>query len=716
MIFKHLLPLVLLTGVHVPAALASSDLLCSPSWKLVSDQLWMCDNLAFLSPGNDSRVNLQLLLDADGRLRMNRAPQAEGDYEEGYGLVPFTLRMLDPRRRVDTEDAATTATDPATAALQADLKQLGIDTPLPTRELQLAEGEGSRCRSNDLPSARLFVAALAASKELPPEERRVLAEARLNLLGRCGPDEAPAQLLAAEQLHSPQARDFARYLEGAEAFYRGDFASAQGAFVSLADSQQPWLRETARYLSGRVALNQAQAEAFDEYGFFALDKVDRTSLAASEQAFAAYLADYPQGRYAASARGLLRRLYWLGGDGRRLAAAFAEAFASDADQAGLLALIDELDAKLLPNLASDELQDPRLLAMLDLIRLRDPQGQSQAPLELAELQAQQPRFTSHPGLHAYLVAAWHFYRGNAPQAALDALPAPSAGALDFIAFSQETLRGLALEALGRGEQAEEHWRALLAHTQDPLQQAQLQLALALNLERRGQLATVFAADSPIRSAPIRERLLAYGAGPELLRRQASDRQAAPSERATALYTLLYRELSRGRYAEFLTDLELLAEQPAAPAKAPDPQLFVWAGGNDAGYACPALAEVARRLVADPEDAQGLLCLGDFLRTKRLDQHWLDQPPEAGELGSAPSQFPGTPRSRLMGYQQLLDNPQSSREERAYALFRAINCYAPSAINGCDDQDIDKEQRRQWFQTLKRQYADTPWAQRLKYYW
>lgn len=70
----------------------------------------------------------------------------------------------------------------------------------------------------------------------------------------------------------------------------------------------------------------------------------------------------------------------------------------------------------------------------------------------------------------------------------------------------------------------------------------------------------------------------------------------------------------------------------------------------------------------------------------------------------------------MGYQQLLDNPQSSREERAYALFRAINCYAPSAINGCDDQDIDKEQRRQWFQTLKRQYADTPWAQRLKYYW
>ena len=55
-------------------------------------------------------------------------------------------------------------------------------------------------------------------------------------------------------------------------------------------------------------------------------------------------------------------------------------------------------------------------------------------------------------------------------------------------------------------------------------------------------------------------------------------------------------------------------------------------------------------------------------------------------------------------------------DRAYALFRAINCYAPSGYNSCDGQDISKDQRKQWFQTLKRSYADTQWAQRLKYYW
>ncbi|MGH6840481.1 MAG: hypothetical protein ACREDV_00060, partial [Methylocella sp.] len=42
-------------------AWASGDFGCSISWTLKRTRL-DCDNLAFLSPGNDSRVNLQLLL------------------------------------------------------------------------------------------------------------------------------------------------------------------------------------------------------------------------------------------------------------------------------------------------------------------------------------------------------------------------------------------------------------------------------------------------------------------------------------------------------------------------------------------------------------------------------------------------------------------------------------------------------------------------------
>ncbi len=43
----------------------------------------------------------------------------------------------------------------------------------------------------------------------------------------------------------------------------------------------------------------------------------------AESAFKAYLKNYPAGRYAASARGLLRRVYWLGKDRERLAGEYA---------------------------------------------------------------------------------------------------------------------------------------------------------------------------------------------------------------------------------------------------------------------------------------------------------------------------------------------------------------------------------------------------------
>ncbi|UTH36912.1 hypothetical protein NLY39_01805 [Pseudomonas sp. KHPS1] len=720
MTFKRLLPLALLTGLHAAPALASSDMTCAPSWKLISDQLSGCNNLAFLSPGNDSRVNLQLLLDDAGHLKLTREPLALDGYEYGYGLVPFSLGMLDASRaRGEAAEADEQGVDPDLAYLTQALQRLGIDSEADALAVQrFAEGEGNRCRSNDLQAMRGFVDALGATPDLAASEAQALARSRRSLLSLCGEGDPQAEdiLPPATQLQSPAAQAFGDYLHGADAFYRGHFDHARERFAKLASSEQPWLRETAQYLLGRVALNQAQLNAFDEYGFFSPEQVDKTSLDASAKAFEQYLSNYPQGLYSDSARGLQRRVYWLAGDTRRFAEAFARQFERGAQQVDMPALIEELDGKLLPSLAPDAIEDPLLLAMLDLIQLRDPGANREPRLTLEQLQAQQPRFASQPGLHAYLVAAWHFYRGGDAQQALAALPDAGSEPMNALAFSQETLRGLALEAKGENAAALQHWQALLARSQDPLQRAQLQLALALNHERSGQLEKVFAADSPISTAPIRERLLAYGAGPELLRQQAGDEQAPAGERATALYTLLYRDLDYGRYADFLRDFAQFPYKPTQPAQRLDPGLFAWSGGSDAGYACPSLVRIAERLAANAEDAQGMLCLGDFIRVHGLDEHWLNRPPAAGELGSAPSQFQGASFSRLAAYQLLLTGPQVSREDKAYALFRAINCYAPSGYNSCDGQDISKDQRKQWFQTLKRSYADTQWAQRLKYYW
>ena len=48
-------------------------------------------------------------------------------------------------------------------------------------------------------------------------------------------------------------------------------------------------------------------------------------------------------------------------------------------------------------------------------------------------------------------------------------------------------------------------------------------------------------------------------------------------------------------------------------------------------------------------------------------------------------------------------------DKAYALYRAINCYAPSGNNSCGGSDVDKSVRKAWFQRLKGDYAKSSWA-------
>ena len=55
-------------------------------------------------------------------------------------------------------------------------------------------------------------------------------------------------------------------------------------------------------------------------------------------------------------------------------------------------------------------------------------------------------------------------------------------------------------------------------------------------------------------------------------------------------------------------------------------------------------------------------------------------------------------------------------DKAYALYRAVMCYAPSGYNDCGGAGYSPAQRRGFFQQLKRSYPQSPWAQKLKAYW
>ena len=702
-------------------AQASSDDSCYPRWTLVKKNLDSCSNLPFLNPGNDSRVNLRLLLADSGALPL--APKAldADSLDEGYGAVPFPVFRLQPAPSPEDADTAQTPED---TDLNGRLESLQVvrETPQAAGDAFLS-GEGSRCRSNSDASAQAFVDQLIAA-DLPASERQTLAQSRVKLLAACNWDSPQLASLLPTNLQTPLGKGFATYLQAAGDFYSGRFSEAGAAFATLKDSPNAWLKETALYMNARTLLNSAQQNAFDEYGMPALEHVDKSTLQQAEAGFDAYLQTYPQGAYVASAKGLLRRVHWLDGNPDKLAADYAWQMTQAKDEQRNLSLddlVEEVDTKLLM-VNRNPVSTPLLLAVNDLMWMRE---QAEGRLTRDALQQQKAVFAGQPALYDYLQAAFALYVDNDPDAALKLLPAEPAAKLDYLAFSQQTLRGLALEAKNDASGAQALWLQLLPLAKQPLQREQLELALAMNYERNQQLAKVFAADSPIQSPQVRFTLLRHVADAELLRQQISQ-AADPVERNTAQFVLLYKDLLRGQYAAFASDLGQLASAPEDKlgyslgyvySNGQSLKLFQWNGKEaESGYVCPSIAETAAALEKDGKSPQGLNCLGEFILRNGLDGMPLDSQPDKLSLGGTPSAFKGEAFSRLEGYKQVIANSKAPRDDRAYALYRAINCFASSGNNRCGGKDVEPAVRKAWFRQLKGTFADTQWGKSQQYYW
>lgn len=676
---------------HRPAA-ASSDDSCDPTWMLAHRERTGCDDMAMLQPGNDTRTTL-LLLTLDRRGKPATAPAGNGS-QDPFAEWPTFAERFTPQ--------------PANPDHSTD---------------EYAYGEGSRCLTNK-PGAAAFTEQVKAATEIPESERATLIAARESVTPSCaaaGPTGAPAIEKALEPVQSPLGKSFATYVRGAQAFYDGDYDAAKKHFSALTGVKQPWLAETARYMLARVEVNRAQIDAYDEYGNRKGDPADPKVIDAAEAAFRDYLSAYPQGAYAASARGLLRRVYWLGGRTKPLADAYVAILAAGTPGPGEMddvALLDEIDNKLLMPSDVAPTSDPIVLAVDDLTRMRDG-----STFRRADLEAQRPSFASNTPLFEYLLAAHDFYVGNKPDAVLAAIPAVAPKApLSHLEFSRQMLRGMALEAK-KNPGARDHWIALLPAAVQPLQRPAVELALALHDEQAGKLDAVFAADSPISNASMREILLRKIADADLLRRQAKDTSLPQHERDVALYVLLYKEVTRGKYADFVKDVELV------PADAPTqsfygdlsltepPPLGVFTQMTNLGdYGCGPLKETAALLAKTPTSPKARLCLADFLRANGFDYNALDWQPKEPQLGSTPSRFKGKPYARFEVYKALIANPKTPADDRAYALYRAVNCYAPAQSNSCGGDDVPPKQRKAWFQELKKRYPKSPWAEDLKLYW
>jgi hypothetical protein len=290
-------------------------------------------------------------------------------------------------------------------------------------------------------------------------------------------------------------------------------------------------------------------------------------------------------------------------------------------------------------------------------------------------------------------------------------------------FNRQMLRGMALEAL-KDRNARSFWADMLPGATAPLQRPALELAIAMHDERAGVLHRVFAEGSPVRNQAIRAILLANVADAALLRKQAKAAAATEHERDVALFTLLYKEATRGPHGDFVGDLALVpADLPTEPADGnfwsvmDQVPLGVFARpGPPEGYNCPALKETQARLSRAPRDARAQLCLADFIRLSGFDGFFLDTQPPRNELGGTRSGFPGKSYARLDIYKAIIADPKASAADKAYALYRAVNCYAHSGNNACGGAGVSRNERRAWFRRLKQNYPSSRWAKDLTYYW
>ena len=682
---------------------------CSADWRPENPDLG-CSSQIAISPGNDSRVNLLLLI-------QDRAGNdgAELSYPDVGWRTFFGKNFM---RWTNMRDAWYP----------------------PAERTEWPDHFGTRCQTVE--SGRtLFSAALAKRPAVRPEWSSFLGNTRSTIDGICnnGPEGNPFESNG-KYFQSPadfggisaKPGAFLAYSEGSMSFYAGDWDRAAKFYTSLADkSGDEWVKETAHYMIARTSLNEAIETGGDQWGDFGLENANGNIAARAERQFRDYLADYPGGRYANSATGLIRKALWLRGDHAALAPIYEDLLQkADPADSSTADLIEEVDDKFFYRSEGQAGDRAMLLAADDLMRMRtwaDSEEQPENLITSAELDGQAGAFADHPKLFGLLKANHAFYVQGDYRAVLKLLPdAARAQSYTPLDFSRQYLRGLALHALKDRNEAG-FWLDLIKGSKGIWQRPAVELALARNYEQAGQLDKVFAKDSPITDLRIRRILLGNSAGPNILKAQARDESQPASERSFALFTALLKQLQHGKYAGFGQDLPLAEQFPS------DGQSGLWSVLDDEiapvrmftkgevsdGYACPSLDVTAKRLARYPMNAKGRLCLGDFYRLNGFDDFAFgDRYTQDGKTAvlGARSFYPGKATPRHDFYTSVMSDRRAKRDDRAYALYRAIRCYAPANTNTCGGDGVDEARRASWFRRLKRDYASSQWAKELEYYW
>lgn len=696
-----------------PQAFASFDME-DCKW---SDDSCLLKGTPTFNPENDSRDNLLRLL----------------SQEKAFDL-PVQSMPEDITRSRDFYFAYhpqwdETAPQPASAPVSAEdspLSRQMAELNINADEANLNDAEHeNRHVSNNTESVSQYFAALLADAALTAEQRQALAQARMGLYSDATREQIESSL-ANLPADSP-AQHYKSYLAAAASFYAGDYASAERDFTQLAKSDRPWLAETAQYMLMRTALNKSSQNSVGEYGDFDIAKINREDASQAQILAQAYLQRFPQGQYADSTRGMLRRINWYLQAWPQLAGLYEQTIQQAADAQQLRKIVIEYDnvygMAFYEQSVLEAFPDAPRVSYIELLRALRLNSDNKPTLTQAQLDASKPVFEQSQKMPLWRDLQLNLWLATGNYAAIiqAVAPAQKLAPRDTLAFSEQVLYGEALMGQKNWAAARDFWQQLLTLSQDNEQRQYVQAKLAATLVYSGDVAAIFAPESAVTNLRFRSQVLKTQATLEQLRQQAVH---GPNneERTIALHTLLVRDLTENRFGDWLNDKKLVSDitPPVIDEAFNDVNLstFDWNGdAAQAGYTCRSLNETVTVLSKKADDAHALNCLGEFFRTTQTHVDLWKNSTGNDVLEAAISRKqPFGQFDRQSYYQQIITSPTAEVEDKSFALYRAIMCYAPSGSNECGGEDVDKQQRKGWFTQLKTQYPGSPWAQKLKYYW
>lgn len=681
---------------YSPITYAGVEQFCEPNLAINDKNLNGCSNLPVLYPANDSQTNMTLLLSDLGLATIKPMTADANLWDAVYGTVPF--------------DAA-------------NLSSL-TQNKLPNQRKRLERNDtvfDERCTSFDSGN-QTFNTQVQNNKAIPNLEKQILISERKKM-NQCGDK---IELIAINPNWSITTRQYASYLNASILFYNSNYSAATKIYTVLTNVEDTWLKETSQYMLIRTSLNSAYATGVDKYGDVYLDNINQNLLKQFLDNINAYLKAYPNGQYVASARGFMRRGFWLSKRQDLLVNEIVWQLKNPTSKFYNLEMSElpaEIDRRIFDSSAFNvnNLKDPFFLAVYDLMHMRESSSENYRPISWAQLNVQKDFFKTQPELFQYLQAAHLFFVQNKAQEAQNYLPKANAKNSSYLQLSQTFLRGQILEKIGQPQNAEEYWRQQLVQAKDSYQRGLFETALSNHLAIKQDYSAFIGKKAQITQPNLQRNFITQIANTNSLQKIIQSDQSNIDQKQAAIYTLLSKSLVHQQFELFKQSYAFMPKNPMQYKgynsdneqlkNKPDFSNFIWNGANiTPQLKCSNLETLVNQLAKTPKDSLLNVCLGEYFRS---EQGYSLQQLSYNEKQT--SNFSGKIFARGQIYQDLIKSSSKS-DLQAYALYRAIQCYAPSGINDCGGNDSNKSVRKQWFDKIKTDYPNTSWAKSLKYYW